>query len=235
MEIEIWSDVICPFCGIGNARLRRAVAAFPHRDDVTVVHRSFQLDPSAAVGETRPVREALRAKYGISDQQLAAQHARLAAMAAEEGFAAYHLGDNVTGNTELAHELAAHAASHGLGEDAWQLLYETYFVEAGDVFSLDALVELGTRIGLDADDTRAALVERRYVKQIYAEAADAQRMGATGVPFVVIDRRLAVAGAQPFEVFERALAQAWDETHPTLVEGTDEAAVCGPDGCALPA
>jgi predicted DsbA family dithiol-disulfide isomerase len=235
MEIEIWSDVICPFCGIGNARLERAIAAFPHRDEVTVVHRSFQLDPGAPVGETRPVRDALRAKYGISDEQLAGQHARLEAMAVEEGFDAYHLGDNVTGNTELAHELAAHAAAHGRGEDAWRLLYRTYFVEAGDVFTLDALVELGVRLGLDADDTRAALVERRYVKQIYADAADAQRLGATGVPFVVIDRRLAVAGAQPFEVFERALAQVWDDAHPVLVGDPGGDATCGPDGCALPA
>jgi predicted DsbA family dithiol-disulfide isomerase len=235
MEIEIWSDVICPFCGIGNARLERAIAGFEHRDDVTVVHRSFQLDPNAPVGETRSVREMLRARYGMSDDQLAAQHARLQETAAEEGLVPYLLTDNRVGNTELAHQLAAHAAEHGLAEEAWHALYRRYFAEAGDIFTIDGLVELAAEIGLDPDEARAALEERRYTKRIWSEAADAQRLGATGVPFVVIDRKFGVAGAQPFEVFEGVLQQAWDDAHPVQIVAPDADAICGPDGCALPA
>ena len=235
MEIEIWSDVICPFCGIGNARLERAIAGFEHRDDVTVVHRSFQLDPNAPVGETRSVREMLQKKYGLSDDQLEAQHARLTETAAEEGLVPYILGDNRVGNTELAHQLAAFAAEQGLEDEAWHALYRRYFAEAGDIFTIDGLVELAVEIGLDAAEARAALEERRYTKKIWSEAADAQRLGATGVPFVVIDRKFGVAGAQPFEVFEDVLRRAWDDSHPVMVGVPDDDTICGPDGCALPA
>jgi predicted DsbA family dithiol-disulfide isomerase len=235
MEIEIWSDIICPFCGIGNARLERAIAEFEHRDDVTVVHRSFQLDPTAPVGETRSVSEMLQKKYGLTGDQLAAQHARLEQTAAEEGLVPYRLSDNRVGNTALAHELAAHAAEHGLAAEAWRALYRRYFGEAGDVFSLDGLVELAGEIGLDPDETRAALTDGRYTKQVWREAADAQRLGATGVPFVVIDRKFGVAGAQPFEVFEGVLRQAWDDAHPVQIVSPDGDAICGPDGCEVPA
>jgi predicted DsbA family dithiol-disulfide isomerase len=235
MEIEIWSDVICPFCGIGNARLERAIEAFEHRDDVTVVHRSFQLDPNAPVGETRPVREMLRAKYGLSSDQLEAQHARMQETAAEEGLVPYLLTDNRVGNTELAHQLAAHAAEHGVADEAWHALYRRYFGEAGDIFTIDGLVEVAVGIGLDADEARAALEERRYTKQIWRDTAEAQRLGATGVPFVVIDRKFGVAGAQPFEVFEDTLQRAWDDGHPVQIASSDADAICGPDGCALPA
>jgi predicted DsbA family dithiol-disulfide isomerase len=235
MEIEIWSDIICPFCGIGNARLERAIANFEHRDEVTVVHRSFQLDPTAPSDETRSVRDVLRAKYGLSEDQLVAQHARLAEVAAEEGLVPYLLTDNRVGNTELAHQLAAHAAEHGLADEAWRALYRRYFGEAGDVFTIDGLVDLAGEIGLDPVETRAALEERRYTKQVWREAADAQRLGATGVPFVVIDRRYGIAGAQPYEVFEETLERAWDASHPEIVGSPDGDGLCGPDGCAVPA
>jgi predicted DsbA family dithiol-disulfide isomerase len=175
----------------------------------------------------------LQKKYGLTGEQLEAQHARLQDTAAEEGLVPYILGDNRVGNTELAHQLAAFAAEQGLAEEAWHALYRRYFAEAGDIFTIDGLVELAVEIGLDADEARAALEERRYTKQIWSEAADAQRLGATGVPFVVIDRKFGVAGAQPYEVFEGVLQQAWDDSHPVIV-GSDGDAICGPDGCAVP-
>jgi predicted DsbA family dithiol-disulfide isomerase len=210
MEIEIWADVICPFCGIGAARLQRAVDAFEHRDEVTIVRRSFQLDPTTPPDETFPVLSMLRARYGMTEEQVRAQHERLAAAAAEEGLVPYLLTDNRVGNTGLAHELAAHATALGRGEEMWRALYHRYFGEAGDVFTLDGLVELAGECGLDPDEARAVLEDHRYVKQVWADAAEARRLGATGVPFVVVDRRLAIAGAQPFDVFEATLARAWE-------------------------
>jgi predicted DsbA family dithiol-disulfide isomerase len=237
VNIEIWSDLICPFCGIGNHRLNRALASFPHRDEVTIVHRSFQLDPNFPTGEVQSSREMLKAKYGMSDAQIEANNGRLEATARAEGLDPYIVTENRIGNTGLTHEFLAFASENGIESEAWELLYRNYFGEMGDIFTVDALVELGARLGLDIETTRAVLTDHRYANRVRADGEEAQRFGATGVPFIVLDRRYAVVGAQPLETFEAALQTAWQESHPTLVTvGADEAGdapVCGPDGCPI--
>jgi predicted DsbA family dithiol-disulfide isomerase len=215
MRIQIWSDLICPFCGLGNHRLDRALAVFEHRDEVTVVHRSFMLDPGFPPGETRTSREMLRAKYGMADSQIDASTGSIEASARADGLDPYIVTDNRVGNTSPAHELLALAADHGLEAEAWHLLYRHYFGEAGDIFSIDALVDLGARLGLDAEVTREALTDRRYAVRVLRDAEEATRLGATGVPFIVIDRRYAIAGAQPLETFTATLQAAWDDETPT--------------------
>lgn len=213
MNIEIWSDLICPFCGLGNFRLEKALADFEHRDEVTIVHRSFLLEPNAPVGESRLAREMLRAKYGMSDAQIDASTGNIEANARAAGLTPYIVTDNRTGNTSLAHELLAFAAERGLEAQGWELLYRHYFGEAGDIFTVDALVELGTRLGLDAAEVREVLGDRRYAAKVAADAAEAQQLGATGVPFVVIDRAYAVGGAQPVATFTEVLQTAWADAH----------------------
>ena len=173
MEIEIWSDLICPFCGLGNQRLDNALRRFAHADSVTVVHRSFELNPSAPVGEVRTVREMLRERYGMSDAQLKVQHARIEADAAAEGLVPYEVTDNRVGSTALAHELLAYASEQGLGAEAWHHLYRAYFGEVRSIFTVDALVELAVEIGLDADSTRAVLTDRRYRDRVRRAARGA--------------------------------------------------------------
>jgi predicted DsbA family dithiol-disulfide isomerase len=233
MEIEIWSDLICPFCGIGNRRLEAAISRFDHRDEVNVVHRSFQLAPTAPIGEVRPVRAMLRQRYGMSDAQLEASHARLEAEAAAEGLVPYVLTDNNVGSTALAHELLAYATDQGRATEAWDRLYRAYFGEVRSIFTVDALVELAVELGLDADETRAVLTDRRYRDRVHAEQEVAEQLGASGVPFIVIDRRFAIAGAQPVDVMLATLDRAWEKSHPALVTVGD-GAECGPGGCAAP-
>jgi predicted DsbA family dithiol-disulfide isomerase len=234
MQVEIWSDVVCPWCGIGNARLQSALRQFGHADDVTLVHRSFQLDENAPTGRTRPVREILGARYGMSDSQLRENSERLAGLAAAEGFEPYVTSDNHSGNTQLAHELLAHATEQGLADAAWERLYRAYFAEVRSVFDVDALVALGAEIGLDADATREVLTDRRYRDRVLAEGEQARQLGATGVPFVVVDRRYGVAGAQPTETFVQVLERAWADSHPAPVlvgtGDTADGAACGIDG-----
>jgi predicted DsbA family dithiol-disulfide isomerase len=210
VNIEIWSDVICPWCGLGQHRLDAALAAFPHRDGVTVTHRSFQLDPSAPAA-TRPVRDMLRQKYGMNDAQLDASARRIEALAAADGLQPYHVGDNRVGNTRLAHELLAFAAERGREDAAWKRLYRAYFGEVRSIFDVDALVALAEDIGLDGTEARDALTTGRYTAKVEADGREARRLGCTGVPFVVIDRRFAVAGAQPLETFRAALERGWRE------------------------
>lgn len=234
MKIEIWSDVICPFCGLGAKRLEHALEQFEHRDQVQVVHHSFELDPTYPVGETALVREKLQVKYGLTADQVAANSARIEADAAAEGLQPYHVHDNRFGNTALAHQLLIHAATVGLADEAWARIYRAYFGDMSDIFSVDALVDLGVEIGMDADEVRDVLTDGRHAAQVKADTAEAQELGASGVPFIVIDRRYGIAGAQPTATMLDAIRTAWQEKEPAIVTvGDDGAESCGPEGCAV--
>lgn len=208
MKIEIWADVICPFCGLGNHRLHTAISLFAHREHVELVHRSFQLDPSFPAGKTLPVREMLRIKYGMNDEQLRANWARIQAQASADGLVPFNL-DNLTGNTRQAHELLAFAGENGLEAAAWARLYRAYFGEGKSIFGVEALVTLGVEMGLDAAAVREALATGRYATRVAADGDEARKLGARGVPFVLVDRETVVSGAQPLPVFQQALDQAW--------------------------
>ena len=210
MQVEVWADVICPWCGLGAHRLDAALERFPHRDEVQVTRRSFQLDPGAAPGSSEPVRDMLRAK-GLDDGQIDAMTRRVESLAESEGLRPYHVLDNRVGSTGLAHELLAYAADQGQQAAAWQHLFTAYFGEARPIFSAGDLVTLAGEIGLDTDGAREALLSHRYAARVAQEGREAAELGATGVPFFVIDRRYGVAGAQPAETLLAALQRAWDE------------------------
>jgi predicted DsbA family dithiol-disulfide isomerase len=228
MKVEIWSDVTGPWCGLGHHRLEKAFASFEHREQVEVIHHSFELEPSLPRG-ARPARDVLREKHRMSDAELDAVLAPMEAMAAREGLAPYILGDNVIGNTRLAHELLAMAREGGLGNAAWKRLFHAYFGEGRSVFDIDALVPLGEEIGLDPSEVRRSLSDGRFRSRVESDAEEARLLGAKGVPFVMIDRRRTVAGAQSVETILRALDQAWRE-NPTPM-GVAEGSLRGPDGC----
>lgn len=231
MIVEIWSDLICPWCGIGQHRLEQALAAFSERQHVRVVHRSFELDPREPT-TPRPTRDLLAKKYRLDDAQVTAMFARVEGIAAADGITPYIVGDNVVANTRLAHELLAFASERGQQHAAWQHLYRAYFGERRSIFELDALVELAGELGLDREEARAALVEHRYRDRVEADAREAKQLGATGVPFIVIDRRYGIAGAQPADAIRQTLEQAWKD-QPTPLAITGDGPVCGPDGCAI--
>lgn len=211
MRVEVWSDMICPWCGLGQHRLQAALDRLPDGDDVEVVYRSFQLDPYAPT-QARPVAEHLKAKYGLDDAGFASVTGRVEGLAEAEGLTPYHVGDNLTGNTFLAHQLASLATDRGVQAEAWDRLYRAHFGERRSIFDVDSLVELGTEIGLDPAEVREALETGRYAERVRNEGMEARSMGATGVPFFVIDRKYAVSGAQPadvlLEVFQEVKAKA---------------------------
>lgn len=213
MRVEVWADIICPWCGLGIHRLRTALARFPHRSEVEVVHRSFQLDPSFPAGVVMPAREMLLQK-GMSEQQIATSQARIEEMAASEGLQPYRVAGNLVGNTALAHELLACATAEGRHAEAWQRMFTAYFGEARPVFDEPALLALAAEIGLGRQDAQEALASHRYAAQVAADAREAAALGATGVPFFVIGRRYGVAGAQPAEVMLEVLQQAWEAGQP---------------------
>ncbi|MET8133150.1 DsbA family oxidoreductase [Streptomyces sp. NPDC005251] len=237
MRVEIWSDIACPWCYVGKARFEKALDAFPHRDQVEVVHRSFELDPGRAKGDIQPVLTMLTKKYGMSEAQARAGEENLGTQAAAEGLA-YRTRDRDHGNTFDMHRLLHLAKARGRQDELMGLFYKANFAEERTVFGDDErLVELAVAAGLDADDAREVLTDpTAYADDVRADEREAAELGANGVPFFVLDRTYGVSGAQPAEVFAQALAQAWGERPQlTLIqdEGTD-AEACGPDGCAVP-
>jgi predicted DsbA family dithiol-disulfide isomerase len=230
MQVEVWSDVVCPWCFIGKRRLETALSRFSHADEVEVVWRSFQLDPAVPEGRTAPTLPALAAKYGRSVAEMRTQLAHVEGIAAQEGLE-YHLADAVSGNTLLAHQLLHLAAGRGLGGEVKERLLHAYFEEQRSVFDVDALLELGEEAGLDADEVRAALADRRYLPAVADDIATARALGATGVPFFVVDRTYGAAGAQPAEVLLQLLERAWADSHPLVTVPAADG--CTDDSCAI--
>ncbi|QRP49769.1 DsbA family oxidoreductase [Amycolatopsis sp. FDAARGOS 1241] len=203
MHVEIWSDVICPWCYLGKARFETALAAFEHRDEVRVTFRSFELDPSRSGVE--PVQRMLAAKVG---PQAAAMEERVAGLVRAEGLG-YRL-DREVGNTFDAHRLLHLARERGLEPELVDKLFEANFAEARPLFTGDTLLDVAAEAGLDRDEASRVLADTdAYADAVRAEEQDAAGLGATGVPFFVLDRRFGIAGGQPVDVFTRALAQAW--------------------------
>jgi predicted DsbA family dithiol-disulfide isomerase len=224
MQVEVWSDVVCPWCYIGKRKLETALSRFAHADQVEVVWRSFQLDPSVPEGHTEPTLPALAAKYGRSVEEMAQMQHRVEEVAAAEGLE-YHLAEGVSGNTLLAHQLIHLAAERGLGGAMKERLLHGYFTEQRSVFDVDSLVPLAVEVGLEEAEVRAALADRRYLPAVREDIDTARALGATGVPFFVVDRTYGAAGAQPAVVLLQLLERAWADNHPLVT-------VPAAEGCA---
>ncbi|SMC71162.1 Predicted dithiol-disulfide isomerase, DsbA family [Kibdelosporangium aridum] len=202
--MEIWSDVICPWCYIGKARFEQALADFEHRDQVEVVYRSFELDPSRAGVE--PVEDMLAARYG---QQASEMEKQVAALAQGEGLG--YRTDREVGNTFDLHRVLLLARDKGLDHEMLTALFEANFAQARPIFTVDTVVDVAVGVGLDKADVLRVLEDKTaYADDVRAEEREAAQLGARGVPFFVLDRKVGVSGGQPTEVFARALRQAWD-------------------------
>ncbi|BEL05042.1 DsbA family oxidoreductase [Actinoplanes sichuanensis] len=214
MKVDIWSEVTCPWCGLGNHRTARAIERFEHADEVDLVHHSFPLSSSFPEGETLSVREALLRRHGVGGGQAETATRRIERIAESEGLTPYRVLDNRVGNTDLAHEFLAHASAQGRNREAWDAIFTIYFGRAEPVFSLDDLLGLADGLGLDREQTRQALTDHRYRRQVRDDAARARRLGATGAPFIVVDGRYVVPGAQDSDSLLELLRKVWDAGRP---------------------
>ncbi|EWM17420.1 FrnE protein [Kutzneria sp. 744] len=209
VRVDVWSDIICPWCYIGRRRFEQALAGFEHRDQVEVVHHSFQLDPTYPAGRTELSTEMLSRKYGMDVAEAAAMESKMEATAAGEGLE-YHMDGLHIGNTADAHRLVHLAASAGLQDAMVERLFRAHFTDRRSVFSPSSLAALAVEVGLDPAEVEAVLSSDRYAAEVEEDAATASRLGANGVPFFVLDMRYGVSGAQPTELFTQALTEAWD-------------------------
>ncbi|QFU91184.1 DsbA family oxidoreductase [Amycolatopsis sp. YIM 10] len=205
MKIEVWSDIVCPWCYIGQRRLEKALASY--EGTAEVVWRSFQLDPTQTRGENVPTVEMLSRKYGVSPAEAAAMNDRVTGLAAEEGLT-YQLDKALTANTFDAHRLAHFAATRELGNAMHERLLRAALTEGEAVDHTDTLVRLATEVGLPAEEARAVLDGDDFAEDVRADIADAHALGARGVPFYVIDRAYGISGAQPADAILDVLRKA---------------------------
>ena len=233
MNVEIWSDIVCPWCYIGKRRFEHALDRFAHRDDVQVTWRSFELDPRSPRRSSTSLNEMLARKYGRTPAQVEAMQAQLTALAAEERLT-YRLDQAQHGNTFDAHRLIHLAAQHGLQDAMKERLMQAYFTEGRPIGDPDALVAIAAEVGLDADEARAVLEGTAFASEVRADEQRAAAFGISGVPFFAIDERYGVSGAQSADVFLSALEQAWTAAHPLTMVSANGAGVCEDDNCAVP-
>ncbi len=210
MKVEIWSDVVCPFCYMGKRKFERALERFEHRDEVEVTWRSFQLDPSLKADPGQSVHEYLAKRKGMPMEAVRRMHERLITAAAEVGLR-YDFDKTVIANTFDAHRLTHLARSRGLQALLEERLFAAYFTEGRNIGDRETLASLAAEVGLDREEARKALTEGRYAEEVRSEAAEAQSLGADGVPFFVFDRAYAVAGAQDSDLFLEVLQKVHAE------------------------
>ncbi|GAA4367339.1 protein disulfide isomerase FrnE [Hymenobacter saemangeumensis] len=228
MKVEIWSDIVCPFCYIGKRHFEAALAKFPHADSVEVVWRSFELTPDYQPIPGRSVHESLAEKKGIPVAQAKQMGDYMSNMAKEAGLQ-YDFDRAVPTNTFLGHQLIHFAAKQGKQDAAKERLMAAYYTEGQNLNEIDTLVALAAELGLDASAARTALENGTYANEVRYDEYQAQQINVRGVPFFVFEDKYAVSGAQPAELFVEVLEKVWDETkpQPTIIAGGE---ACDVDG-----
>jgi predicted DsbA family dithiol-disulfide isomerase len=213
VDVEIWSDIACPWCYVGKRRFETALAQFEHRDDVSVTWRSFELDPAAPPERTGDRAERLAEKYGMTVEQAREAEQRLTDVAAGEDLP-FRFDIARSGSTFDGHRLVHLAETHGLQDEMKERLLRAYFTEGELMSDHETLVRLAGEVGLDEQDVRELLAGDRYAEEVRADERTAGELGISAVPTFVIDRKLGASGAQPPEALLDLLRQGWAQRSP---------------------
>jgi predicted DsbA family dithiol-disulfide isomerase len=232
MKIEIWSDIACPWCYVGKRRFERALISFSHRDEVDVVWRSFELDPTAPHRHNERQADLLARKYRVPVEQAEAMNANMTAEGKKEGLD-FHFDRVQVGNTFDAHRLIHFAASKGQRAEMVERLFKAYLTDGEALGEIDVLVRLATDVGLDTEAARVALTSNAFADDVRADEERARMFGISGVPFFAIDEKYGVSGAQPPEALLDVLRQAWDETAVAPAGVSTSADGCEDGSCAV--
>lgn len=210
MKIEIWSDVMCPFCYIGKKRFDKALEKFTHKDEVEVEWKSYQLNPHLTTQADKNINEYLAEHKGISIEEARTLNEHVTAMAAEEGLT-YKMDQAVVANSFMAHRMTHFAKTKGKQLELEELLFKSYFTEGKNIDDLETLLQLGEEIGLDKNELKSILEGNQFAEDVQKDIYEAHQVGLKGVPFFVYNNQYGISGAQPKELFEQTLQQAYDE------------------------
>jgi predicted DsbA family dithiol-disulfide isomerase len=236
MKVEIWSDFVCPFCYIGKRRFESALEQFPHRNEVEIVYRSYELDPNSKRDLPGDIHDMLASKYGMSREKAMAMNFNVGEQAQSVGLT-YHFDKMKPTNTFDAHRLAHFAGRYGKSAEMTERLLQAYFTEGSHIGDHDTLISLAAELELDRDEVAAMLSGDEGKAEVRSDEQEAAALGVRGVPFFVINRKYAISGAQPAELFADTLNKVWSEDHPLVfVNGADgeSADVCEDGVCGVP-
>lgn len=208
MIIDVWSDVVCPWCFIGKRRLEKALSNFEHKDEIVIRHRAFQLQPDAQ--GVVPTGKHLAEKYRVSQDQVKEMQANVCAVADGEGLC-YNLDETLSGNTFDAHRVLLYAATVNKQDELLEAMYSGYFENSLPLFSHQDICAVAETVGMNAVEVMNVLESDLFSKEVIADRDLASQLGATGVPFFVVDMKYGISGAQPLEAFAETIKAAWNE------------------------
>ncbi len=231
MKIDIWSDIMCPFCYIGKRKMESALQQFPNSGDVELVWHSFQLDPAMKAQPGKDMYSYLAERKGQSREWSVKMHDRVAEMAKNEGLN-YNFDKAVIANSFDAHRLIQLAKTKGLGDEAEEKLFHAYFTEGKNIADHNTLMQIGMEIGLRAVETGEMLNSTAFADDVRHDIQAAEQLGIQGVPFFLLNGQLGISGAQPVELFADGLQQAWaiHEHAMQTIDNQPDGAVCAPGG-----
>jgi len=235
MQVDIFSDVVCPWCAVGKRRFEAALGQFEHADEIEVVWRAFELDPNAPARREGDYADRLARKYGMSREQAVAANEGITATAAAEGLE-FHFERAQPGNTFDAHRLLHYAreAGPGLQDALKERLLIAYFTEGEPIGDPETLVRLAAEVGLDPEQCAEILAGDRYAADVRADEREAHELEVTGVPFFVVDGKFGIPGAQDAETILSVLRRAWTKAHPLeMAEVPAAGGACEGDSCAI--
>lgn len=213
MEVKIWSDVRCPFCYIGKRKFEMALEKFPHKEKINVSWQSFELDPNLTSNPNMNTMDYFCETKGITREQAEGMHGHVVEVAKEVGLD-FKLENSGIANSFNAHRLIQLAKSHGLGNQAEEVLFKANFVEGKNIDDQDTLIAAGNLIGLEEKEVREVLNSDAFSKEVRRDEMQAQTLGISGVPFFVFNNKYAVSGAQSPDTFLEVLEQSWKEMEP---------------------
>jgi predicted DsbA family dithiol-disulfide isomerase len=228
VDVEIWSDIACPWCYVGKRRFEAALAQFEHRDEVRVTWRSFELDPAAPSEREGDRAARLAEKYGMTVERARELEQQMTETAAAEGLD-FRFDIARSGSTFDAHRLVHLARAHGRQDEMKERLLRAYFGEGELMSDLETLLRLATELGLPEAEVRETLAGERYAEEVRADERTASQLGISAVPMFVVDRALGASGAHPPPALLELLRQGWANrpAEPVLAGGES----CGVDGC----
>ena len=232
MKIEIWSDIYCPFCYIGEKHLKAALKQYPQGDQVELVYKSYELDPNLEVGVGHDTATYVAEKYRISPEQAKQNYQGIQEAGRAVGLEMDFESAIIT-NTFDGHRLIHWANQEGKMTEMVDRLFKAHFEDGLDVGNHEVLADLAQEIGLDRMEALEVLASSRFADQVRADELEGQALGITSVPYFVFNRELAVMGAQPTAVFEEAIEQAFGIKKGFKTLSSDAGMVCGPDGCRI--
>jgi len=232
MKIEIWSDVMCPFCYIGKKNFEQALENLAFKDEVKVEWKSFQLDPTLEQSKTKTTAEYFREKKGFPEEQAKQMTNQVIQMGKDSGID-FNFDKALITNTFTAHKLLHLAKKHDKASEMEEELFKAHFLDGKNVGDVETLVSLAVSLGIDTDEAKNSLESDQFDYEINQDILEARNNGITGVPFFILNGKYGVSGAQPSEVFKNALTQTYEETVVPFKDQSQNNLSCDADGCSI--